>query len=212
MLTEPESLSLLSQFGVAIAETREVETSADAVSAADAIGYPVALKGVVQGVAHKSEAGLIRLGLNDAAAVRDAFESMGTPRAIVQAMRRGDIEAMVGVSRSADVGLVLVAGLGGVFVESLRQTVSWALPVDRESVARRLDASPLGRVLLSARWRHPGSRDALIDAIMSVQEFALQAGDLIEAAEINPLVIGGDGVIAVDGLVIPAKSELDVAA
>ena len=212
MLTEPESLALLAEFGVAIAETREAASAEEAMAAARAIGFPVALKGVVQGVAHKSEAGLIRLGLADAAAVSDAFASMKTPRVIVQAMRRGDIEAMVGVTRSADVGLVLVAGLGGVFVEALRQTVSWALPVDRASVARRLDASPLGRVLLSARWRHAGSRDALIDAIMSVQEFALQAGSLIEAAEINPLVIGADGAIAVDGLVIPARPSLDIAA
>lgn len=212
MLTEPESLALLARFGVAIAETREVGSAEDAMTAASEIGFPVALKGVVQGVAHKSEAGLIRLGLEDMAAVGAAFASMNTPRVIVQAMRRGDIEAMVGVTRSADVGLVLVAGLGGVFVEALRQTVSWALPVDRASVARRLDASPLGRVLLSTRWRHPGSRDALIDAIMSVQELALQAGSLIEAAEINPLVIGADGAIAVDGLVIPAQPSLDIAA
>lgn len=202
MLDEHESLDLLASYGLQVAETRPADSAEAAVRAAEAIGFPVALKGA--GVAHKSDSGLVKLWLGDVAAVRTAYDEVGTPQVVVQAMRKGDIEAMVGVSHSPEVGPVLIAGLGGVFVEALRQTKSWALPVGRETIARDLDASALGRVLLSPRWRHAGSREAVLDAIMAVQAFALEAGDRLEAAEFNPLLIGADGAIAVDGLIIPA--------
>jgi len=203
ILTEAESLALLAPFGITVAETRSVASADEAATAAAAIGFPVALKGVVAGVAHKSDAGLVHLHLADAAAVCAAYAAVGTGQAIVQAMRPGDVEAMVGVSHSPDVGPVLVVGLGGVFVEALRQTVTVALPASRATVEHALDRSALGRILASERWKHPGSRAALVDTCMAMQHFALAAGDRLEAAEINPVTIGQAGAIAVDGLVIP---------
>jgi acyl-CoA synthetase (NDP forming) len=205
LLNEPASLALLARFGVPIAPTIECNDAESAVNAAEGMGYPVVLKGVIEGVAHKTEAGLVHLGLMDATAVRAAYQRLPVANAIVQRHCKGDIEVMIGVTRSVDVGLVLTAGLGGVFVEALRQTVSWALPVDRGAIEAGLAEGALGRILASSRWKHQHARGALVDALLAMQAFAMAAGDRLEAAEINPLLLGPDGAVAVDGLVIPVN-------
>ena len=89
------------------------------VAAATRLGYPVVLKGVAEGVAHKSDLGLVHVGLRDPDAVARAYAAIGCPQVIVQAMIAGDLEAIAGVTRADGVGLVLIAGLGGIFAEAL---------------------------------------------------------------------------------------------
>lgn len=202
-LTEPESLRLLGMFRVQVVETVEC-ASADAVlAAAEQVGWPVVLKGVVDGVAHKSELGLVRTNLRDAAALRAAYASMGAARAIVQPMVPAALEAIAGISRSPGVGLVLLCGLGGIYAEALRDVCLWPVPVSREAIADKLMHSSLGRVLASPRWQHQDAARALIDLLLALQNLAVALGDRLEAVDINPVMLGAAGAVAVDALVVP---------
>ena len=202
-LTEPESLNLLLGFGVRGVPTVECPSLAHALSAARAVGYPVVLKGVVEGVAHKSDKGLVHVNLTDIDALEAAYASLGCPNVIVQKMIKGDLEAIAGVTRSEGVGLVLLAGLGGIYAEALGDAVVWPIPVSRAAIEEKLADSVLGRVLASDRWRHEGAANAMVDLLLALQRAALAIGDRLEAIDINPVILGAAGAVAVDALVIP---------
>jgi acyl-CoA synthetase (NDP forming) len=204
-LTEPESLRLLAEYGVRVVPTVECESAADAVAAATRLGFPVVLKGVADGVAHKSDLGLVHVGLRDADAVAGAYAAVGCPRVILQAMIGGDLEAIAGVTRADGVGLVLIAGLGGIFAEALHDVATFPLPVSREFIEAGLAKGSLGRVLASPRWKHPDASAAFVDLLMSLQEAALSLGDALQAIDVNPVILGSAGAIAVDALVIPSQ-------
>jgi hypothetical protein len=202
-LTEPESLRLLAGFGVKTVETVECASATDAVAAANRLGYPIVLKGVAEGVTHKSDFGLVHVALRDADAVARAYEATGCARVIVQPMIHGDLEAIAGISRSEGVGLVLIAGLGGIFAEALRDTVTLPIPSSQPAVERALARSSLGRILAGPRWKHPDSAAALTSLLMSLQDAALALGDRVQAIDVNPVILGADGAVAVDALVVP---------
>ncbi|HEX3576101.1 MAG TPA: acetate--CoA ligase family protein [Rhodopila sp.] len=202
-LTEPESLRLLATFGVRTVPTIACDSAADAIAAATRLGYPVVLKGVAEGVAHKSDLGLVHVGLRNPDAVAGAFAAVGCSRVVVQAMVDGDLEAIAGVTRADGVGMVLIAGLGGIFAEALHDVATFPLPVCRDFVEAGLAKGSLGRVLASPRWKHPGTGEAFVDLLMGLQDAALALGDRLEAIDINPVILGSAGAIAVDALVVP---------
>ena len=203
-LTEPESLRLLSNYGVPTVPTVECRSAADAVAAAERLGYPIVLKGVADGVAHKSDLGLVHVGLRDPDAVAQAYTAVGCPNVIVQAMIAGSLEAIAGVTRADGVGLVLIAGLGGIFAEALHDVATFPLPTSRATIETGLAKGSLGRILASPRWKHPGAFAAFVDLLISLQAAALSLGDKLQAIDINPVILGEAGAIAVDALVIPA--------
>ena len=202
-LTEPESLNLLRAFAVPVVNTVECSTIDAVLSAAEQAGWPVVLKGVAEGVAHKSDIGLVRTDLRDAAALRAAYATLGTARAIVQPMVPASLEAIAGISRSPGVGLVLLCGLGGIYAEALRDACLWPVPVSREAIADKLAHSSLGRVLASPRWQHPDAARAFIELLLALQNLAVALGDRLEAVDINPVMLGALGAVAVDALVVP---------
>jgi acyl-CoA synthetase (NDP forming) len=202
-LTEPESLSVLASFGIPTVPTIACASAREAQAAAQRLGYPVVLKGVSEGVAHKSDLGLVRINLRDEAAVAQAYANLRCPSVVVQSMITGSLEAIAGVTRSEGVGTVLLAGLGGIYAEALGDVTMWPVPVTREAIAERLAVSSLGRVLQSPRWKHGGTFDALLDLLMNLQRAALALGDRLEAIDINPVILGSAGAMAVDALVVP---------
>jgi len=202
-LTEAESLQALSAWGLPVVPYKVAADRAAAVAAAEALGWPVAVKAMTAGVAHKSDHGLVRLNLADAAALDAAAAAFAGAPMIVQAMARGDLEAIIGVSRAAGVGMVLMLGLGGVYAESLGAVCIWPIDAAREALEAGLDASVLGRILQSPRWPHAAVRGQLLEALAAVQAFARAAGEQLDALDVNPLILGANGVIAVDALVMP---------
>jgi acyl-CoA synthetase (NDP forming) len=202
-LTEPESLRLLAAFGVRTVPTIECSSAADAVAAATRLGYPVVLKGVAAGVAHKSDLGLVHVGLRDPDAVAEAYAAVECRDVIVQAMIGGGLEAIAGVTRADGVGLVLIAGIGGIFAEALQDVATFALPIGRTFIEAGLAKGSLGRILASPRWKHPAAFGAFVDLLMSLQSAALAIGDNLLAIDINPVILGEAGAIAVDALVVP---------
>ncbi|MET0378947.1 MAG: acetate--CoA ligase family protein [Spongiibacteraceae bacterium] len=201
-LSEPDSLALLASFGVNSVPVVRCHSADAATAAARQLGLPVVLKGVADGVAHKSELGLVKLNLQTEEAVREAFIAVATTEVIVQPMIRGTAEAIIGVSRTPDIGPLLLAGLGGIFTEALRDIVTWALPVDRAALERGLDQCALGRLLNSERWSGAKARAELIESLLRLQEFALAAGPALEAVDVNPMILSDNGAIAADALVV----------
>jgi acetate---CoA ligase (ADP-forming) len=202
-LTEPESLALLRTFRVPVVTTVECATLEQARTAAAQVGWPVVLKGVVEGVGHKSELGLVRTNLRDDAALQSAFTSIGSARLIVQPMVPAAFEAIAGVARSPGVGLVLLAGLGGIYTEGLRQACVWPVPVGREAIEQGVANSGLGGVLCSARWQYRDTIAAFVELLCALQRAAITLGDQLEAIDINPVMLGEYGALAVDALVVP---------
>jgi acyl-CoA synthetase (NDP forming) len=209
-LSELESLALLEKFGVPVPMTipcaplTSVPSSLLAAAESTSVGFPVVVKKVVEGVAHKSDLDLVRTGLMNEEEVGRAVEEMGGGLVLVQAMIKGDLEAIAGVTRADGVGLVLLAGIGGIYAEAFKDVTMWPIPIDRAAIERTLPATTLGRVLTSPRWKHPGALEAFVDVLMSLQNAALSLGDRLHAIDVNPVILGAHGAIAVDALVIPA--------
>lgn len=204
-LTEPESLALLRDFGVPTVPCEVCGSAAEARAAAERMGYPVVLKGVAEGVAHKSDLGLVHVGLRDTDAVARAFTAAGCATVVIQAMIDGELEAIAGVTRADGVGLVLLAGLGGIHAEALHDVTMWPIPVTRETIELRLRNGALGRVLHGQRWKHPGAASAFVDVLLGLQNAAVSLGDRLHAIDVNPVILGAHGAVAVDALVIPAS-------
>ncbi|MBV9842918.1 MAG: acetate--CoA ligase family protein [Sphingomonadaceae bacterium] len=210
-LGEADSLALLDRFGVPVVKAIVCADAEAAVRAAGEIGYPVVAKGVVEGVAHKSDHGLVHLNLADDAALRGACAAIDGP-VLVQPMLRGELEAIVGVTVSSDVGALLLAGHGGIHAEALGDYAVWSIPASRDEIERKLKASSLGRIVTGERWRFPETWPALVEALLAVQRLALAGEGTIAAIDVNPLLLGGEGAVAVDALVVGAELRSELAA
>ncbi|HEY9524314.1 MAG TPA: acetate--CoA ligase family protein, partial [Thermopolyspora sp.] len=180
-----------------------------AVAAADRFGYPVVLKAAAEGLGHKSDIGGVRLGLNGPDDVRAAYrEVIATASAaadevsaLIQPQRSGGVELLVGVVRNPGWGLTLAVGLGGVWVEALRDTALRVLPVDSGQVRQALGELRGAKLLTGARGTEPADLDVVADVVTRVAAFAESLGDDLLAMEINPLLVTGSRVEALDALV-----------
>jgi acyl-CoA synthetase (NDP forming) len=210
-LTELENLELLERFGVRMPATILcagwdcVPPSLRVAAAAGSLNFPVVVKKVVPGVAHKTELGFVRTGLMSEQEVRRAVEDMGDGPILLQSTIDGDLEAIAGVTRADGVGLVLLAGLGGIYAEAIRDVTMWPIPSARDSIERALRTSTLGRILTGPRWKHPDCFPAFIDVLMALQAAAMTFGDRLRAIDVNPVILGAHGATAVDALVIPVS-------
>jgi acetate---CoA ligase (ADP-forming) len=201
VLTEAESLRVLAECGLPTVPTRVCDDEESVVAAASELGWPVVVKGIEEGTAHKTERGLVHLDLADLDSVKQAYAALGRGQVLVQRQVKPRVEAIVGFVASQQTGPMLVAGLGGIYAEQLHDTCLWAVPASRQAVRTRLVESTLGRIITSARWPREDTADMVVDALMSVQDAAGALGSRVTAIDVNPLVLGDDGVVAVDALV-----------
>jgi acetyl-CoA synthetase (ADP-forming) len=210
-LTEPEAKRLLAQYGVPV--TREtVATDVEAAQrAARDIGFPVVLKAVARDLVHKSDAGGVKLGLGDAAAVAAAWSDIGRalkkalPDAVldgclVQEMAKGEAELIVGARRDPQFGPVVLVGFGGIMVEVLEDVQLALAPVSLQQAEAMLRRLRLWPVLSGARGRPPLDVARVADVIARVSWLAADLGACFGDLEINPLLVrrAGEGAIAVD--------------
>lgn len=188
-------------------------TAEDAAAAATAMGYPVAMKIESADLPHKTEAGGVALDLPDEAAVRDAFaEIVGSagrfdPKAtiegvVVQEMVSGNLEIVVGLKRDPVFGMVVMVGLGGVFVEVLRDVVFRRAPVSEAQATEMLNSLQGAVMLDGVRGASPVDRDALARLISAVSSFGTSASDRLLELDLNPVLAGPDGAVAVDWLMV----------
>jgi acyl-CoA synthetase (NDP forming) len=204
-LNEHDSKQLLAAYGIPVTREEVVTSASAAVKAAGAIGYPVVVKASSAGIAHKSDKGLVRIGLESAKAVRDAYADIAPSSdgaVLVSEMVAGGTECVVGVSNDELFGPVVMFGLGGVFVEVF-EDVSFRVPPFDAAEARRMVDEVRGSALLrGARGRAKGDVKALVDTIMKVQRLAVDNADQLAELDINPLVVLPEGVVALDALAV----------
>lgn len=213
VLDDVESLALLEQADLNVIETRVVPDLDAAVAAAEALGWPVVLKGTAAGIAHRSDLGLVAVGLVGADALRAAAARMAAAVPligfVVQPMITGAAEALVGLVTEHELGQFLVVGTGGVHTEAIADTALVPLGASPEAMRRALLGTALGRVLTSPRWRWPDTVDQVIDAMTGLADLARRQP--IVAIDVNPLVLTPAGPIAVDALVVAGSDVEDQA-
>jgi acyl-CoA synthetase (NDP forming) len=212
-LSEHSSKKVLAAYGIRSNREELCTTAPAAARAAKSLGEPVVMKVSSPALSHKSDLGLVRLGISGATAVRRTFDelmnvaSRETGREAVEGVlvceqHRGGVEMVVGISRDPLFGPVVMVGVGGVFVEILRD-VSFRVPPfgsdEAERMVRELQAFPL---LDGARGTKPADLDALVDVIMKVQRLALDLADDVVELDINPLLVTPRGAVALDALVV----------
>ncbi len=212
-LSEIDSAHVLRLAGAPMIESTLVATNNDAANVARAAGFPVVLKALAPGVAHKNDAGLVAVGLRDENAVRDAFDDLGAKAAqlapaggvqiIVQPMARARAELILGVTYEPPLGHFLVVGLGGVHAELLDSVVLIPVFVGRERMRDVVDESMAGALI--ARLDKSGDEtmlDEVLDALVALRDLVRACGDMIESVDVNPLLLTDDGCIAVDALIV----------
>jgi acyl-CoA synthetase (NDP forming) len=198
------SFQLLADYGIPVVPTLSAIGLPDAIAAAERIGWPVALKTAAAGVAHKSDAGGVRLGIVDAGMLAAAYAEMSHslgPEVTVSAMVLPGVELALGVVRDPQFGPLVMAGAGGVLVELLADRVFGLPPLDETRAQDMLGRLKARRLLDGFRGTQASSEAAVASAIVRLSALAADVGDLIGGLDINPLIAGPSGCVAVDVLV-----------
>lgn len=219
ILTEWEGKQRLKACGVPVPDGCLVGADA-APAAATEIGFPVVVKLVSEALPHKTEAGAVHVGLKDEHAVRDAVEAITQSVAtydpsvvikdfLVEEMASPPVaEILVGIRQDATFGLVMVLGSGGTLVELVRDTATLLLPASRDDISTALASLKVSTLLDGFRGRAGTDRNALIDAIAAMGDYAVDNRETLVELDVNPLLALEDGVVAVD--VLLRVTSLDI--
>jgi len=207
---EAAAKAVLARSGVSVPPGRRAATVDEAEIAAEALGFPVALKAL--GVAHKSEAGAVRLNLRDTASVREtaaALLPLGTGLYVERMVQGGVAELIVGFTRDPLFGPIMTLGSGGVLVELLKDSATLLLPASREEIETALRGLKLFPLLDGFRGRPKADLAAAIDAVEALAGFVTAHADAIEELDVNPLIVcaEGRGAWVADALMVYAEAK-----
>jgi acyl-CoA synthetase (NDP forming) len=212
LLTEIEAKELLKQAGINVVETKLASSEDDAVALSREFGFPVVLKIASPDVVHKSDAGGVKLNLKTSNQVAKAYEDIMKsmrqkyPKAkiqgvSVQKMAKPGVEVIIGMSKDAQFGPVIMFGLGGVWVEILKDVSFRIVPLERRD-AREMIQEIKGRPLLEGyRGQEPVDIANLEELILKVSSFVEQHPEIKEL-DLNPVFAYKDGAVAVDARII----------
>jgi acyl-CoA synthetase (NDP forming) len=214
LLSEIEAKELLHAAGVPVARTVLAKTEAEARVKADELGYPVVLKIVSPDIAHKSDIGGVKVGLEDGDAVGAAFtEIMSNARnavpdaritgIAVQQMAPDGIEVIVGMTTDPQFGPVVMFGLGGILVEVMKDVSFRVVPLEERDAAQMIDEIQGKAILDGVRGKPPVDKAAIRAALLKVSEFVEQNPDVREL-DLNPMLVYPEGAIAVDARIVIA--------
>jgi acetyltransferase len=204
--SEHAAKRLLAAAGIPVTREREVRTSREAVSAAVEVGLPVVAK--VVGGPHKSESGGVRLDLWTERDVEAAASDLlrGSDRVLIAEQRRGDMEIIVGAFVDRQFGPCGLIGVGGLWTEALGEAAVIAGPGSAAAVRRAMEAPAWGRLVLNGARERTFPVDRVVDVALRLMGLVEACRGRLWAIEINPLVLDGDGVVAVDALAEPVGS------
>jgi acyl-CoA synthetase (NDP forming) len=215
MLNEADSLALLGARGIAVVPHRLCLTRNEAIAAFAAIGGPVVVKGCSADIAHKTELGLVKLGVTSADVTGDLFSEMqaiiGRQGArfdgvIVAAMAKGRREMMIGAHRDPVFGPVVVVGDGGKYVEIFRDTRLLLPPFTADEVRETLQRLRIAPLFAGVRGEPPMDLDALVDTVVTIGELMRDEAAGVVSIDLNPVMLGsaGEGCVVVDAVVFRA--------
>lgn len=215
VLDEAESKKILGDY-LPGAFAREINVATDKpealVEAAREIGYPVVLKAMMEGNAHKSELGLVAIGIRDEDELRQAaarqVSSIGRAGGVFRGFLVAEFvgasaELLVGITRDDEFGPVMTVGAGGIYTELFDDVSIRVLPVRDDELRAMIDECRVSRILRGVRGRPPLDVDGVIEAMKGLSEAAFDLGEKLNAIEINPLAVlaNGGGVRVLDAKV-----------
>ncbi len=214
-MTLHHAAPLLALYGLGLPEQRLARSADDAVRFAADIGFPVVMKVESPKILHKTEIGGVRVGVAQADAVRSAFAELSAAAArvvpaddvdgiLVQPVVPYETEFILGSTRARGLGHVMVAGLGGVWVELLKDVAMRMPPVDADEARRMIHETKAGVLLAGYRGKPPADEAALAAAIVAFSELVHDLGDYVDEIEINPIFVmrDGNGVLVGDALIM----------
>jgi acyl-CoA synthetase (NDP forming) len=212
VLTEFESKEFLKAAGISVVDTRLAKSKEEAISISRKFGFPVVLKIASPDIVHKSDAGGVKLGLKSASEVGKAYDQIlqavkqKHPEArvhgvVVQKMARPGVEVIIGMSKDAQFGPVLMFGLGGILVEVLKDVSFRIVPLSRRDVAEMLREIKGYPLLEGYRGGEAVDLSYLEELLLKVSDFVEQNPEVMEL-DLNPIFAYSDGAVAVDARVI----------
>jgi acetate---CoA ligase (ADP-forming) subunit beta len=207
-LSEAASKELLGAFGVPFPPERVVGSPDAAAAAADTLGYPVVIKLGGEGIAHKTERGLVRLGLGSAEQVRAAAGALlaaatpddGDVHLLVAPMLRATRELIAGLHHDPQFGMTVMLGVGGILTEAVADVAFRLVPIERVDAEEMIDDLALQALLGEFRGEPAVDRTAVADVLLGLSRAATERGDLA-SADLNPLLVVDGRPVAADALV-----------
>ena len=211
ILNEVEAKSLLADAGLPVVTTRLATSTGEAVEIANSIGYPVAVKVMSPQMTHKSDVGGVRLNLKDAESVAQAFADFqslvsNTPGAefegmSVQAMAAPGLELVIGSHRDPQFGPVIMFGLGGIFIEVLKDTSFRVAPLTRSDAEAMVDGIRAKELLHGVRGKPGVDLNSIVEAILAISQIMVTRPDVV-SLDVNPAFAYPDGLSIADARVI----------
>jgi acetate---CoA ligase (ADP-forming) len=211
-LSEQDSKALLTAYGIPVPKERVVTSAAEAAKAAKRIGFPVVMKIVSADILHKSDLGLVAVGVRDEDDAKRIYKRLiatakkAAPKAAIDGVLVAQlvqgIETVVGVAQDDLFGPVVMFGLGGVFIEVLKDVTFRVPPFTTVDATAMLNELAGSAMLKGVRGQPAANLDALVDVLMKVQNLAVDLSSEVAELDINPLLAGPTGVVAADALVV----------
>lgn len=208
-----EAARLLTGAGVPMARETLVQSAAAARKAAKAIGFPVAMKLMSPDFPHKSDVGLVKIGIADAASAEATFKAL-MARAmklnrkatidgvLIQEQIGSGVEMIVGLSHDSQMGATLTVGSGGIYAEILKDVAVRPLPVDEKDVREMIAGLKMAPLLAGARGAKPANVNALVKLVLKVAALAESTDGMIAELDLNPVIVLPDRAVAVDALLV----------
>jgi acyl-CoA synthetase (NDP forming) len=213
ILTEHEAKKVLSKYGIPVTQGSIAKSADEAFRIASSIGFPVAMKISSPDISHKSDVGGVVLNIKkeDVKAaysdmlsrVRKAVPDANIEGVLVQQMAPSGHEVIVGIKKDAQFGHALMFGLGGIFVEIYKDVSFRVTPIDKKEALEMISDIKGYPILKGIRGRKHADVDAVADVLVSVSEMA-QKENIVEL-DINPLIVGEKGAVAVDARAMVEK-------
>jgi acetyl-CoA synthetase (ADP-forming) len=207
-LSEAASKALLAPYGVPVPDERVVADAAAAAAAATEIGFPVVAKLCGDRIAHKTERGLVRLALGDAAAVEAAAADLlaaatpddGDVGVLVAPMVSGNRELIAGMSRDPQFGPTVMIGVGGILAEAVADVAIALVPVEAVDAEDLIDSLATQELLGAFRGEPAVDRAAIVEVVTALSRLAVEHDEVV-SVDLNPLIIVDGRPVAVDALV-----------
>jgi acetyltransferase len=205
-LDEQISKQILSAYGIPTVPEEAAADLAACEGALSRLGFPVVMKGLQQGVVHKTELGLVRLGINDRETARQTFAAFlekmkGNGRVLIQKQAEGKLELILGLLRDPQFGPCVMVGLGGILAEAASDVAFLMAPLTKGEALKAIGRLKGQKLLDGFRSAPPVDKEKLAELLIAVGQLGLDH-PRIQEIDINPLIVGSKGLVAVDATVI----------
>ena len=206
-LSEYEAKQVLATYQIPVSREIQVDNVKALISAAQEIGYPLVLKGCSPDITHKTEQGLIHVDIRNEKEAKSAFEKImgkmnGTGNGVlVQEMVKGHRELVIGLTRDPQFGPCVMFGIGGIFTEILKDVSFRAAPLEKKDALKMMKEIKGHKILEAVRGMEAVDKDKLAEILINVGRIGIE-NEQIKEIDINPVIISGSRLVAVDALII----------